>query len=188
MKTVLLLVVGAIGGLGLAMVPAVSVHLRMLTSVLHSAQAPTNSVRVHTEEKFLFTAHAPVERVGPLFGADKERAWATKWNPQFVHPSPAADVPGMVFTVAHHHLQAAWVNTEFDLADGRVQYVYVIPEIMATVITLKLKPEGNQTHVDVEYDRTALSPEADARVREMGKQDAGAGPEWEHQINQYLQQ
>ena len=171
MKTILLVVLGAICGLAITMIPAVSTHLHLLKSAIHRAQAPTNSARVHAEEKFSFTVHAPIDQVGPLFGADKERAWAPKWNPQFVHPSPAADVPGMVFTVAHHNLQAAWVNTDFDLVNGRVQYVYVIPEIMVTVITLKLKPDGNQTHVEVEYDRTALSAGADARVNEMASHD-----------------
>jgi hypothetical protein len=186
MKTILFFTLGVIGGLALAMFPVVAAHLHAIRSVIHGAQAASSSPRAHTEEKFSFTAHAPIDRVGPLFGADKERAWAPKWNPQFVHPAPAADIPGMVFTVAHHHLQAAWVNTDFDLANGRVQYVYVIPEIMVTVITLKVKPDGTQTQVAVEYDRTALTPEADARVREMAQQDRTSGPEWEKQINQYL--
>jgi hypothetical protein len=93
----------------------------------------------------------------------------------------------MVFTVAHHHLRSIWVNTELDLKDGRVQYVYVIPDVLVTVITLRLKPEGNQTLIEVHYDRTALTPEADAHVQEMAKQDHDSGPEWRNQINQYLE-
>lgn len=186
MKTILLLILGAICGLAIAMPPTVSAQLHRLTSIIHAAPANKNSARAHTEEKFSFTAHAPVDRVGPLFGADKERMWAPKWNPQFIHPTPVADMPGMVFTVAHQHWQAVWVNTDFDLANGRVQYVYVLPEVMATVITLKLKPDGNQTHVEVEYDRTALSAEADARVRKTGEEDRASGPDWEQRINQYL--
>jgi hypothetical protein len=186
MRPVLLFILGAISGFVLAALPAVSAHLHILMSAIHGNRASQNGVRAHTEEKFTFTAHGPIDRVAPLMGADKERAWAPKWDPQFIHPSPAVDVPGMVFTVAHHHLQAAWVCTEFDLANGHVQYVYVIPDIMLTMITLKLQPDANQTQVEVEYDRTALSPEADARVREMAQQDRASGPEWERQINQYL--
>jgi hypothetical protein len=186
MKTILLVLLGVICGLAIAMIPAVSTHLHLLKSAMHGAPALTNAPRVHREEKFSFTAHAPIDHVVPLFGADRERVWAPKWNPQFVHPTPARDLPGMVFTVAHHSLQAVWVNTDFDLAHGRVQYVYVIPEIMVTVITLKLQPDGNQTHVEVEYDRTALSAGADARVTEMASHDRTSGPEWEDQINQYL--
>ena len=128
-----------------------------------------------------------MEQVAPLFGADKERVWSPQWDPQFLYPLPVADAQGMVFTVAHHHLHAVWVNTELNLKDGRVQYVYVIPDVLVTVITLNLKPDGNQTLVEVHYHRTALSPEADAHVQEMAKQDHDAGPEWQTQINQYLE-
>jgi hypothetical protein len=100
---------------------------------------------------------------------------------------PAADEEGMVFTVAHDHLKAAWVNTEFDLKNGRIQYVYMIPDVLVTVITLRLRPEGDHTQVEVEYDRTALSPEADAHVRHMAEGDRTSGPEWEKQVNGYLE-
>jgi hypothetical protein len=68
-----------------------------------------------------------------------------------------------------------------------VQYVYVIPDALVTVITLRLTLQGQQTHVEVEYDRTALNSEADGHVRRMAEQDRGSGPEWEKQINGYLE-
>jgi hypothetical protein len=143
--------------------------------------------RAHTEEHFEFTAHGTMEEVAPLFGAEKEKVWAAGWDPQFVHPMPAADEAGMVFTVAHSHARSVWVNTELDLKNGRVQYVYVIPDALVTVITLRLTPQGQQMHVAVEYDRTALSAEADGHVRHMAEQDRQAGSEWETQINRYLE-
>jgi hypothetical protein len=94
----------------------------------------------------------------------------------------------MVFAVAHHHHEAVWVNTEFDLRSGHVQYAYVIPEMLVTVITVKLTAHGSDTYVEVEYDRTALNSEANAHVEEMAKQDHVASPEWEKQINDYLKQ
>jgi hypothetical protein len=80
-----------------------------------------------------------------------------------------------------------WVNTEFDLKNGRVQYVYVVPDALATVITLQLTPQRNETHVEVEYARTALSAEADEHVRHMAEQDRSAGTEWERAVNEYLE-
>jgi hypothetical protein len=144
-------------------------------------------MRAHSEERFAFTARAPIEQVAPLFGADKERVWAPGWDPHFVHPVPASDEEGMVFTVAHSHLRSVWVNTEFDLKAGRVQYVYLIPDTMVTMITLRLIAEGKQTRVEVEYDRTAVSEEGDVQVRHMGEQDRGAGPDWAKQVNEYLE-
>ncbi len=148
--------------------------------------APASSLRAHTQERFSFTANAPMEEVSLLFGANKERVWSVHWDPRFIYPLPAADVSGMVFTVRHGELESTWVNTEFDLKNGRIQYVYVIPDALVTVITLRVKPARNHTIVEVQYDRIALTGQADSHVRELAKQDRTAGPEWENQINLYL--
>jgi hypothetical protein len=183
-----LFVIGAICGVAAAMVfPLAAAHLHAALHGWHGAPSEPGGARVHTEEQFAFTANAPMDRVAPLFGAEKERVWAADWNPQFVYPLPATDKEGMVFTVAHgSHLRAAWVNTMFDLQNGRIQYVYVIPDAMVTIIHLKLAPAGQQTKVEVEYDRTALSAEADVHVRHMAEGDRRSGPEWEKQVNGWL--
>jgi len=190
MKATLLFFAGLLCGAALiAFVPHAAGHLHAAMRSIHgeqSSQAPA-SARAHTEEHFSFTAHAPMDQVAPLFGADKERLWSPGWNPQFVHPLPPADEPGMVFTVAHDHLHANWVNTELDLKNGRVTYVYVIPDALVTIIRLRLTPQANDTLVDVQYDRTALSPETDSHVRHMADGDRSSGPDWEHQINDYLE-
>ena len=183
MKSLGLFLLGVVlGAVGMA-IPKMAAHLHGLMAGGPSGQGVA---RAHTEEKFAFTAHASIAEVAPLFGADKERVWAPGWNPKFVHPVPASDKEGMVFIVAHDHLKAAWVNTQFDLKNGRIQYVYVIPDALVTLITLQLKPDGDQTHVEVAYVRTALSVEADAHVRHMAEGDRSSGPEWEKQVNDYL--
>jgi len=184
MKNAVFFIIGAICGAILVAAPKVAAHLHAVLHGGHGA-APCNSP-VHTEETFAFTANAPMEQVAPLFGADKERVWAPGWNPQFVYPLPASDEEGMVFTVAHDHLRAAWVNTLFDPKNGMFQYVYVISDALLTVINLKLTPQGDKTHVEVQYDRTALSTEAESHVRHMAEGDRKSGPEWEKQINAYL--
>jgi len=152
----------------------------------HKAVTAAGTARAHTDEKFAFTAQAPMERVAPLFGADKERTWDPRWEPQFVYPLPAADKRGMVFMVAHGNHKAVWVNTQLDWKNGRVQYVYLIPDMLATLITLQLTAEGEKTRVEVEYERTALTADADEQVRLMAEKDRAAGPEWEGQVNGYL--
>ena len=81
---------------------------------------------------------------------------------------------------------ATWVNTVFDSSKGQVQYVYVVPEVLVTVISIALRPQRNTTDVIVRYERTSLSPESDAAVTAMAQQDRAAGPEWSAQINRYL--
>jgi len=140
----------------------------------------------HTHEHFALVARAPFAEVAPLFGALRERDWAPDWDPQLIHPSPAADVAGMVFFVRDDRHESIWVNTRLDLERGVIQYVYVIPTKMTTLITVRLQAQARATRVEVEYERTALSRDANVHVRELARHDGASGPEWEHQINAYL--
>jgi len=141
---------------------------------------------VRTRERFEFTANAPVEVAWPLFGAEGERAWAPDWYPRFIWPATATDEEGMVFTVDRADLTAVWVNTVFDQAAGRIQYVSVIPDVVVTVITLSLKETGPSTHVEVIYERTALAATAGEAVNQLAAGDRVAGPQWCRQINHHL--
>jgi hypothetical protein len=150
----------------------------------------TNSLaattRVHTLETFHFSVAAPLAVAFPLFGANRERLWAPDWEPVFIWPSEPDDRSGMVFTVAHGERHATWVNTDFDPVAGHIRYVYVLPEVMTTVITLRLREHQAATDVQVRYERTSLNEAADERVRELARHDALAGPEWASQIANYL--
>jgi hypothetical protein len=141
---------------------------------------------VRTCEQFEFIADAPLDIAWPLFGAAAERAWAPDWHPAFIWPATAADEEGMVFKVAQGDHTAVWVNTALDRAASRVQYVYVIPDLVVTVITLILEVTGPSTHVAVTYERTALTDAAGEVVSQMAARDKMAGPEWAQQINKYL--
>jgi hypothetical protein len=143
---------------------------------------------LHTREQFSLVANAPFEVAWPLFGADKERAWAPDWDPLFVWPREALDQEGMVFKVRHGEKNAVWVNTAFDRTARKIQYVYLIADVVVTVITLKLTPDSGSTAVDVIYERTALVHTANDTVKEMSLRDRLAGKEWSQQINQYLSQ
>ncbi|HEV7357946.1 MAG TPA: hypothetical protein VGN99_08105 [Steroidobacteraceae bacterium] len=158
--------------------------MRAAADTLHEWQHTCEPL--HTCEEFAFTANAPLDVTWPLFGADKERVWAPDWNPVFVWPKNALDQEGMVFKVPRGDKTAVWVNTALDRAANRLQYVYVLADVMVTVITLQLAPIAQGTHVTVTYSRTALEVAANDLVREMANQDRGAGGEWALQINTYL--
>ncbi len=151
-----------------------------------AAELPAPSALLHTSEIFEFRVDAQIQEVFPLFGADRERAWAPGWAPRFLWPAPAQDHAGMVFTVDHAGASAIWINTAFDLETRHVQYVYVLPAVEATLIDLRLAPDGEGTHVQVRYERTALSEDARTRVAHMAAHDRKAGPEWARQIAQAL--
>jgi hypothetical protein len=151
------------------------------------AQDAPVSAMTHTRNEFTFVAKASYERVFPLFGAWEEKKWAEGWEPQFVYPTSPSDQPGMVFTIAHGGMKSVWTNTAFDAAGGHVQYVYVIPDALVTLVDIHLTKAGvNETQVSVVYERTALSPEANDHVAHLVKGDAKSGPDWEEAINGYL--
>ncbi|HEY2464808.1 MAG TPA: hypothetical protein VGI32_12180 [Steroidobacteraceae bacterium] len=146
----------------------------------------SGSAVLHTREQFSLVAKARFEIAWPLLGADGERSWAPDWEPDFLWPKKAFDREGMVFRIRHGEKHAVWVNTAFDRVARRIQYVYVIPDVVVTVITLKLMPDGDATTIDVVYERTALADAANDVVKHMAASDRVAGAEWSQQINRYL--
>ncbi|HVB78320.1 MAG TPA: hypothetical protein VNE82_00040 [Candidatus Binataceae bacterium] len=183
----LTLALGAILGFGLTLLPNLLRRTEAASAPeLRAPPARTGRVRLHTHEEFKFVASAPIHVTAPLFGAERERVWAPDWDPKFVWPENPNDQEGMVFTLAHGGKTATWVNTSFDLEANRIQYVYVIPDTLVTVVTVTLTANAKTTDVAVAYDRTALTETANIVVREMAERDANAGPEWGKQINGYL--
>lgn len=170
--------VGALIILALVAVVVYQLHVR------NRAPGPV----IHVENGFEFRVHAPYKSVFPLFGAHGERAWAGKsWDPQFLYPQPAQDAPGEVFTIAHGHTHATWVNTAFDFDSGHVQYVYVMPEVQAVLIDIHLRQDSpSSTGVRVVYERTGLGSGLSEHVREMGDKDGRAAEEWREAIEKCL--
>lgn len=157
-----------------------------LTYHLHP-RSSTFGPPYHVRTEFEFLVHAPYSVAAPLFGPQGERAWASdSWNPLFMYPQPARDIPGAVFQVSHGHHNSTWVNTAFDLEQGHIQYVYVIPEMMVTLIDLHLSKTADATDVHVAYERTALSAAANEHVREFGEADRNNGKTWGNDIERYL--
>jgi hypothetical protein len=142
----------------------------------------------HVSNTFTFNVSAPLERAVRLFGPEGERAWAgDKWNPEFLFPLPASDVEGAVFTVRHGAHTSVWVNTAFDAAAGHVQYAYFLDDLLVTTIDLRLHAvDGAHTRVEVTYARTALRPEANEHVEQMGQDDRAQGKVWGDAIDAYL--
>ena len=89
--------------------------------------------------------------------------------------------------MSHGHAHSIWVNTELDLQAGHVQYVYFIPGAQVAVIDVNLHPlTPSETGVKVVYRRTALDGSLNARIGDLGRNDAKSGPEWASAIDAYL--
>lgn len=154
------------------------------------AQSPATDPAplLHLTASFDLAVHASYAVAAPLFGPEGERPWAGEhWNPQFIHPQPAADVEGAVFTIQHGPIRAIWVNTLFDVEGRHFQYVYFLPDLMVTVIDVRFNPIGaDSTAVHVVYTRTAVTPEGNEHVTAMTEGDKKAGKEWQGVIDEYL--
>jgi len=148
----------------------------------------TSPQLAHVSTTFRFQLAAPLPRVAPLFGPEGERCWAGKdWDPHFLYPQPARDSQGAVFTVQHGPRTSIWVNTAYDLAAGRLQYVAVLPDAFLNVIDVRLTPiDATHTAVEVTYTRTALAPVANEDVTAMGTADRDKGPHWQTMIEACL--
>ena len=136
---------------------------------------------MHVRTEFTFEIAAPYDRVAPLFGAYEEQRWAEGWSPLFLHPQPPSDVEGAVFLVD----RAIWVNTIFDLQQGRVQYVNLFAEVV-TRIDIHLQSNAGATRVRVAYERTAISPSGEDAVRELAEGDRRKSPDWQSSIERAL--
>jgi hypothetical protein len=152
------------------------------------AQNAATAPSLHLTTSFDLLVHASYADTAPLFGPEGERAWAGKhWNPEFIHPSPAIDSEGAVFTIQHGSMKAVWVNTAFDLDAHHFQYVYFLPDILVTTIDVRFEPVGpDATKVHVVYTRTALTPEGNEHVTQMTEGDKSAGKDWQQAIDAYL--
>jgi hypothetical protein len=138
----------------------------------------------HVTNTFRLIVRAPLSRAAMLFGPNGERCWAgPHWNPEFLYPQPGQDVQGAVFTVQHGPHRSVWVNTLFDAAGGRMQYVSFIPEKVVSTVDVRLTPlDASSTGVEVTYARTALIVAANDDVQAMGKRDGESGSEWQEAI------
>jgi hypothetical protein len=155
---------------------------------LAQSSTPEPAPLLHLTASFNLSVHESYALTAPLFGPQGERLWAGKhWDPQFIHPQPAADVDGAVFTIQHGPIKAVWVNTLLDTEGRHFQYVYFLPDLMVTVIDVRFTvPSPELTEINVTYTRTALTPEGNQHVIAMNDGDKTAGKEWQQALDDYL--
>lgn len=152
------------------------------------SSAPASTQPVQVRRNLQFDLNVPPAQAAPLFGPEGERCWAGgNWDPHFVYPQPAHDQQDAVFTIAHGQSNMTWVNTAFNLPEGHIQYVAIMPSAMVMTIDLRLTATPTGTHIDATFIHTALDPSLNARVTEMADRHASNGSQWAHDIAACLQ-
>ena len=143
---------------------------------------------LHFHTSFHLTVNAPIAEMSTLFGPISERVWVGEsWNPVFIHPQPAKDIQGAVFTIRRDPSTEVWVNTLFDLKHGRFQYVYFVPGLAVSVIDIRLAPAATgRTRIEATFARTAVTPEGNTLVTSMDEWDKAASDLWQQKFGAYL--
>ncbi len=120
-----------------------------------------------------------------LFTARGERAWVEGWEPRFPTDAPDDTVPGTVFTTDVGGHETTWLVTE-SAPPHRIRYARLSAPDTAALVTVQIEAVPAGSRVRVDYDATALRPEADDALRELaahGEEDVGA---WEVLIRRHL--
>ena len=140
-------------------------------------------------QSFTIGLNGSVADVTPLFGPVREAEWAPEWSPRFIHPAQGAQEDGVVFTTTTGPgKDRLWLLTAYDIKEGKVEYVVVIPALTASEIKIRIVPDGEQhCKATITYRRSALTPEGN---EEVAKLDAHWVREqqihWERAINEAL--
>ena len=161
----------------------------LMDSEYAASQSQDPPAPAHVRSAFQFKLSVPLERAAPLFGPEGERCWAgEQWNPDFIYPQPATDIEGAVFKVQHGPHQSIWVNTLFNLSAGHMQYVSLIPDVVVSIVDVRLTAldYATTTGVQVTYTRTALSSAVNDHVQALAAGDRTSGPHWQQAIQNCL--
>ncbi len=167
-------------------------YCNILTLVLVQAalagETRTAAVEQRTQS-FTIVLNGSVADVAPLFGPVREAEWSPDWSPRFIHPTRAAQREGAVFTtITAHGRDRVWLLTTYDITDGRVEYVVMIPGFTVNEIKIRVVPDGERhCKATITYRRSALTAEGN---EEVVKLDAHWSEEqrihWETAINEAL--
>ncbi|WP_433331450.1 SRPBCC family protein [Spirillospora sp. CA-294931] len=131
------------------------------------------------------TVPLPPAEAFTLFTPRGEERWVKGWQPRF--PSGGTDdtEPGTVFETGTGDETTTWVVIARD-PGHRVSYARTTPGSRAGTVTVSLKPAEEGTEVEVAYDLTALTPEAEAGLAEFATGYPAFLQSWEEAIKAVL--
>lgn len=121
-----------------------------------------------------------------LFTATGERRWVPGWSPQFLGIAEPQE-PGLVFVTGDGAERTIWIVLESSRENRRLKYARVTPASRADTVEVRLSACGDGTHVEVEYDLTALSSKTIGDLEPFVPINYSAMmKQWQELIIQYL--
>jgi hypothetical protein len=143
---------------------------------------------LHAERSFAVRLNATPSQAVALLDPVGEREWAPNWNPKMIFPAEGScPVKGWVFTTSDKDGEEIWVVTDYDVQNGFIRYVAVLPGRVVTEIEIRVQKEGeNKSVAEVTHRRTALSAAGNHFVSALSENAAGHAAHWEYAINEAL--
>ena len=141
------------------------------------------------EQSFTIHLNGSVAEVTPLFGPVRETEWAPTWKPRFIHPVSGEQREGTVFTATSADgRERLWLLTTYNVEQGRVEYVVVVPGFTANQIKIRVIPEGeNHSQATITYRHSAISQDGNTEVAKLDAHWAQQQQvHWESAINGLL--
>jgi len=153
------------------------------------AASPAQPTLGQRTKSFTITLNGPVSVVTPLFGPIREVEWAPDWRPHFLHPLEGKQGEGAVFTTqSTNGRERLWLLTEYNVDQGRVDYVVITPGFTANEIQIRVVKGGEQrSRATITYRHSALAPEGNDEVAKLDEHWAEEQrAHWESAINAVL--
>lgn len=164
--------------------------LSLLILILSASPLSAELPLAERTQSFTIALAGSVAQATPLFGPVREAEWAPDWKPHFLHPPLPAQRAGAIFTTeGHHGRERLWLVTTYDVAQGRVAYVFVSPGFSANEVRIEVTADGpNRSRATITYHRAALSPAGNEEVAVLTPQWADQQKlHWDQAMNAALQ-
>ena len=126
------------------------------------------------------TVDRPQSAALALFTPEGERAWVPGWDPSYPAPQ-RREGAGAVFLTGHAKETTIWVMV--DKGERRLRYARATAgDTAGTVTVIVVDAAPTRTRLRVEYDLTALGPNAAERLEAFRGSFANYIGEWETAI------
>jgi len=147
-----------------------------------------SSPYVRSQRRILVAA--PAALAFRLFTPKAEELWIDDWRPRYLRPGDGSTTPGMVFTTGEGAEFTVWQLLEFDPQARRSVYVRTTPASRAGTVSVQANPlDLSHTEVTVQYEMTALRPDADPMLDAYREPAFGRMIEqWERSIRERMPQ
>lgn len=127
-------------------------------------------------------------RVFPLYCPVREAEWLEGWDPVVVLSRSGFAEPDAVFVTDDHGSAAFWYVTRQDADAGLVEMIKVVPDVVATRLTIHLRAVEGGSEATISYAHTSLGPAGDDVVASFTEERYRAFMEdWQDRMNHYLE-